>query len=198
MKITDWDRYWSLKSYKRKLIEILRRIYFLRVFTREIISIAKWDSLILEAGCGSGTYVRYLNHRGFRCLGIDLSQRSIEFARNKVDVHHLLIGDIKNLPFKSKVFDIVFNQGVMEHFSDDDFRYILKELSRVSNKVVIIVPSFLSLFRIYDPIKDDLHKRYFSKKDLLNILSLELQNAHARYMWETGFLSIVGRGESDA
>ncbi|MFH1888984.1 MAG: class I SAM-dependent methyltransferase [Candidatus Omnitrophota bacterium] len=194
--LNTWEEYWGRPSLKRNIIETLRRVYFTRVFAREVAFIAGKNARILEAGCGSGKYLGYLKKKGFECWGMDYSLNAIIKTRQEIEGRRLVIGDIKKLPFGNKEFELVYNQGVMEHFNKEDFMNILCEMKRIARKIVIIVPSKLSIFRIYDPIGDDPQKHFFSKRELFSLMSSILADVKIRYMWETGYLSLVGTGEA--
>jgi len=76
------------------------------------------------------------------------------------------------------------------------FIRVLRETSRVVTRVVIIVPSKLSLFRLFDPLNDSPERRLFSHRLFDSLLLEILVNIRMRFMAETGFLSIVGEGIS--
>ena len=54
-------------------------------FLRNIINQLKFkDGKILDVACGKGRHAKYFNKLGFEVIGIDLSQKSIEFAKKIV------------------------------------------------------------------------------------------------------------------
>ncbi len=193
--MTSWDGYWQSRSFKRRLIEFARRNYFARIFISKVTESLNAGSSVLEVGCGSGTYLGMLERRGYRCYGVDNSREAIGIARR--NCKNVQLADIFHLPFKNNSIDIIFNQGVMEHFSDEEFDRILKEFSRVSKRVCIIVPSNLSIWRIHDPIKDDEHKTFYSKKKLRDMLKRRYRHVRVSYLIRTGLLSICGQGRND-
>ena len=136
--VEEWDRYWKDKSIKKRMIEFVRRNYFSKIFISEILKNVQTSDSLLEAGCGSGTYLQMIQseNKDIFCVGIDNSKESVKIAIDKnVEI---VLGDIFNLPFKDKTFKVAFNQGVMEHFNDNEFRKILKELARVAENVLIL------------------------------------------------------------
>ncbi len=190
---SEWDAYWSRPSLKRRVIELARKYYFCRVVCSMVAKMA--GRTILEAGTGSGIYLRYLKAKGFTVYGIDLSIESVKKAKQQC--HNIVQGNIFQLPFKDNSIDIIFNQGVMEHFTDEEWNRILKEFSRVSKRLVVIVPGNLSLWRIYDPIGDDDEKRFISPQKLNDLLSRHYSHCSAYQVPLMGFLSVVGYGEKD-
>lgn len=190
----QWSSYWQSHSPKRRAIEFLRRAYFAPIFTELINNFAGRPSRILEAGCGSGTYLNVLSKYGHITAGIDNEPNAVRIARkNCGDVR---LADIKKLPFRKNSFDLIFNQGVMEHFSDAEFTAILRECARVAPKAAIIVPAATSPFRLYDLIGDDPDKRFFTKSEIRRLLQTAFSQVKADYLPQTGFLSLIGYGEN--
>jgi ubiquinone/menaquinone biosynthesis C-methylase UbiE len=82
-------------------------------------------SLVLEAGCGTGCQTLYLAARNphARFVSMDISQPSLEKARQKLSDHglanvDLLQGDIYDLRIPERHFDHVFVCFVLEHLED--------------------------------------------------------------------------------
>ena len=195
--MTDWEDYWKSKSLKRKAIEFAREKYFTKIFCDVIEKKAGKKASILEAGCGSGTYLRRLSAKGHNCHGVDNSKESVE--RAKVNCNNVFYGDIHNLSkqFDGKIFDVVFNQGVMEHFEDEEAEKIYEEMKKIAKKVMIFVPSNLSLFRLFDIFKEEDDKSFFSRKRLKKSMQKSFKNVEVKYIPGTFFLTLVGYAESD-
>ena len=82
------------------------------------------DFTVLEAGCGSGLISLELAMRRNlkRLVLLDIRRGMLNKARNnfykfKIDAEFVL-GDIQNLPFRDEPFDLVFNEGVIEHIDN--------------------------------------------------------------------------------
>lgn len=75
------------------------------------------DGLILEAGCGLGAWVRWMNEHGRTAVGVDRFPDVVRRARELgVDVRE---GDIANLrDFASGALAGYVSLGVIEHFED--------------------------------------------------------------------------------
>jgi ubiquinone/menaquinone biosynthesis C-methylase UbiE len=77
---------------------------------------------VLEIGAGMGAdYVRFLK-AGARAIGLDLSRRSVELARENAATNgvaaSLLNADAEALPFQDCAFDLVYSWGVLHHSPD--------------------------------------------------------------------------------
>lgn len=102
--------------------------------------------LILDAGCGPGTYGIILSQWGNSVLGIDISSEAIIEARDRVLNNNLgfvpMVGDIENLPFREAIFDICFCGYALHHFPN--INNVVVELTRVlkpGGKLVIAEPN---------------------------------------------------------
>ncbi|MGH9224104.1 MAG: class I SAM-dependent methyltransferase [Acidimicrobiales bacterium] len=65
---------------------------------------------ILELGCGGGQWSLFLAEAGARPVGIDLSERQLEAARDRMRTRYPLVhGNARRLPFADSSFDIVLS-----------------------------------------------------------------------------------------
>jgi len=120
------------------------------IYSRIIAILEKYiqpRSRILEAGCGSGFLVSYFQNKGHESVGLDIHEEPLAVAKIFFGVTNTVQGDIFNLPFKDRSFDVVWNEGVLEHFKIEVSIKAAKEMARVSKKFVIIdVPNRYSPF----------------------------------------------------
>lgn len=105
---------------------------------------------VLDVGCGSGTLLGLLKHRGFGVTGLDFSAEAAAIAKaeNGVDV---AVGTLEEAHFPAESFDVVTLFHVMEHVTNP--RLVLAQVSRVlkPNGVAILqVPNIESWqFKIF-------------------------------------------------
>jgi SAM-dependent methyltransferase len=102
---------------------------------------------VLEAGCGVGQWVRYLNQRGFRATGVEIVPETIDMALRHWPGLDLRVGDVANMPFPENSFDAALSLGVVEHWPEGPTAP-LKELRRVLRKggiALITVPCLNSI-----------------------------------------------------
>lgn len=113
------------------------------------------DKIILEAGCGTGRLCCLLARDlpGSQVTGIDVSENSIMAANRVKDFFHIpnvdfRQGDVFRIPFPDNSFDVVYNEGVIEHFSMDhtpNYVDAVREMARVAKKggaVIAAVPNW--------------------------------------------------------
>lgn len=103
---------------------------------------------VLMLGCGTGEEVNLLVEFGAsfsNLIGIDLSNKSIEIAKQTYPDVEFVVGDMNNLPFDSNNFDFVYSSLAM-HYSDNPLK-VYKEVYRV------LKPNGLFLFSVGHPLR---------------------------------------------
>jgi len=84
----------------------------------------------LDAGCGDGRYLAALEvELPARLAGVDISERILETARERVPRADLRQANLESLPFEDDEFDLVLSSQVIEHVVDRTAA--LRELARV-------------------------------------------------------------------
>lgn len=76
--------------------------------------------LLLDAGCGIGRLTDKLSNVCESVVGCDITpavDRAFKITKDKNNVH-IVQADLLNLPFKKKMFDIVWCDGVLPYVSD--------------------------------------------------------------------------------
>lgn len=85
---------------------------------------------VIEFGCGTGAFTKYLADYNLEIIGVDISEECISYAKkNEIKNTKFIVGDIEHLDFEDNSFDIVVASGVLHHFPD--FLEVLKEAYRV-------------------------------------------------------------------
>lgn len=95
---------------------------------------------VLDCGCGAGRFTRLAADRGAAVAGIDASSEMIEIAAERTPEGDFRVGDIEDLPWESKSFDVVTGFSAFQ-FADDKVQ-ALSEAGRVSrHAVAVVIPS---------------------------------------------------------
>ena len=99
-------------------------------------------TLVLDAGCGMGRYLRVVAEAGAAVVGLDLS-RAVEAARDLTrewpDVS-LVQGDLLRLPFAEGSFDHIYSLGVLDHTPDPRRAFLgLAKLLKPGGRIAIWV-----------------------------------------------------------
>jgi SAM-dependent methyltransferase len=114
-------------------------------------------SRVLDAGCGWGTTLGWLERKGYKVVGADISRRALQEldrpGRELVEVDLT-----KPLPDGIDLFDAVLALDVIEHLDDDRAAVArLGEMAKPGGVVVVSVPALPDLFTEFDEIQG--HRR---------------------------------------
>ena len=105
----------------------------------------------LEAGSGHGLTSLLIETEGCRRFLLDLEPSALHLAK-KIFAHQqqeafFAVGDLFSMPFEDRMFDVVFNSGVLEHFDYNERVAAVKEMVRTvrpGGAVVIGLPNHFS------------------------------------------------------
>jgi SAM-dependent methyltransferase len=87
-------------------------------------------------------WVRRLNDRGYRTVGLDYARESLLRSKRVAQDLPLVTGDLRLLPYPDATFDTYFSVGVIEHFRHGPLG-ILQEAYRVlkpGGNILVSVP----------------------------------------------------------
>ncbi|MBU2541483.1 MAG: methyltransferase domain-containing protein [Candidatus Omnitrophica bacterium] len=95
------------------------------------------NARILEVGCNIANQLLCLQKMGFKNLyGIEPQDYALRLSRKRTKNINILKGNIFDLPFKDKYFDIVFTSGVLIHINPKDIKKAISEIHRCSRKYI--------------------------------------------------------------
>ena len=152
-----WDGIWATRKRKRTESAGFRRVTAsLSVVTREFSGIG-W---VLDAGCGIGRFSKFFLDKGLKVICLDHSERALEMAKEftggraagyvKAD---LLSSSLTGV-LSGRKFDLVFTDGLLEHFVKEDRLRILSNLKSVLNDKGLmydVVPNRFSPWQLIRP-----------------------------------------------
>src|SRR3989338_6848197 len=122
---------------------------------REQVSLlleAKPTDSVLDVGCGTGLYSTLAKGR---YIGIDLNESYIKYARGRYKDKNKIffVGDVTKLRLNGEMFDNILYLAMLHHFSEEDNILILKTISYITRKKVLILdltlpdyPTFMQAF----------------------------------------------------
>jgi ubiquinone/menaquinone biosynthesis C-methylase UbiE len=175
--VHHWDKLWEKNLDEPPHVGMIK----------DLISIAKKNNItlknkkILEVGAGSGVDSLTLSKiTGCKSTCVDYSLESLSFMKKnfkQAGVKAAFIkADAQKLPFKDNSFDLVFSNGVMEHFKNPF--PMIEESKRVLKKegiLIIGVPQTYSFYTIKKQILMTFGKWFagwetqYSKSDMKKI-----------------------------
>jgi SAM-dependent methyltransferase len=108
---------------------------------------------VLEVGAGSGRDALALARAGAVAIVLDYSPASLELVQRQARAQGVAVAlvraDALAMPFRDGAIDVVFHQGLLEHFRDP--RPLLAENARVTargGRVVVDVPQTFHLYTL--------------------------------------------------
>jgi len=129
----------------------------------------KFDSKILDIGCGSGLMLNSLEGLG-QTFGLDMSDDAIKFSKE------IFNGEVKKgflpdqIPYPDNYFDLITALDVIEHIDEDiaslqSMRNLLSE----NGRAIITVPAYMFLWSKFDEMNE--HKRRYTLHELKDKLN---------------------------
>jgi SAM-dependent methyltransferase len=110
------DEWQAFHGFDQKEIDVLGNEYF-DIVTEKMLNSS---SAVLEVGCGSGRFLKFIVDRAGLIVGVDPSH-AIFAADNllgKNDKVTLVKASANDLPFQDESFDFVYSIGVLHHIPD--------------------------------------------------------------------------------
>ena len=102
----------------------------------KLISQFKDAENLLEVGCGTAHFTRWIDSQGLVCYGVDASSQMLHEAKKVWTNGRLLQSEGSRLPFKDKSMDIVMYVTSLEYMPDISAAFL--EAFRVAKKGIIL------------------------------------------------------------
>ena len=141
-----WDQRWAGENDSNK-VTIIGRLMF-RAKSRLLAEVVPGlgGKSIIDVGCALGYTLEALCATGIETVGIDVSQNAVKACKARgLPVQHR---DVKEVDER---FDIVFSDGMLEHFIN--FEPFVEEFCRISNRFVVLIQpnhqSFIGKTAVY-------------------------------------------------
>ncbi|MDD5031498.1 MAG: class I SAM-dependent methyltransferase [Patescibacteria group bacterium] len=113
--------------------------------------IGEGSGLILDLGCGSGSFFELLGKLGYRVVGLDSSSGMVELAAaeaRRLNNGLVIRGNALKLPFADSAFNALLAVGLLEYFpADEDFLEKIKKIMKPGAKIVITLRNALCFER---------------------------------------------------
>ena len=152
---TDWNRFWSKPDSQQ-----FGRVSWSKSRILNILEpYALAGKKALDAGCGSGFFSNYFCNQGMITVAADYSDGALQMARTlTAGKCRLLKVDFLNEQLADKLenrFDLIFSDGLLEHFSGDEQNTIIKNWASVlsdTGVMVTFVPNRFSPWELIRPL----------------------------------------------
>ena len=130
MTKSKYDRFHNKTSIQRKVISENNFTYILLLPI--INKYLKPNAKILDIGSGAGTLALYIASKGHDALGIEISQKAVESARESAKILGLNNISFEVMNFPNQIpdgkFDMIIFTEVIEHLKNDN-----KALNKISS-----------------------------------------------------------------
>jgi len=129
-------------------------------------------TLILEIGCGTGSYTRLIDRPG--CFALDIDINVIKIAKKYCTSSEFIVASALNLPFQEEIFDLICIWGVFEEIPEGSEKQVVVEVERTLTSNSVFVLSAYNdhiLSKILDPAYIFRGIRHYDLKRFLNLLS---------------------------
>ena len=144
---------------------------------QEFLSSLNRSMRILEVGANYGTQLVFLQRMGFKHLyGIELQSYAVEKSKSMTNNINLIQGNIFDIPFKDRYFDLVFTSGVLIHIHPEDINGAMDEIHRCTRRFIWGYEYFSKSYQdiLYRENKELLWKCNFSELYLKRFSDLKL------------------------
>jgi SAM-dependent methyltransferase len=142
-----WDRYWGDKPVVWDVYPAVSDL--LGEITRALPDLR--GRRVLEVGAGTGREAHTLAQRGATAVALDFSPEALRLSRQVSPGVRLVRGDALIAPFRPESFDLVYHQGLLEHFRDP--APLLAENRRVLRHDGLLLVDVPQAFHVYTILK---------------------------------------------
>ncbi|MDP8213495.1 MAG: class I SAM-dependent methyltransferase [Candidatus Zapsychrus exili] len=135
------------------------------------------DKKILDAGCGSGFFSKYFICSEAKTYSLDYSVEALEITKKITNNKTIILNnDLLSSDLREEIsdrFDIIFSDGLFEHFKKEDQDKILNNLINVLSTdgiIITFVPNVFSPWQILRPFfMPGIKEKPFTFKELINL-----------------------------
>ena len=130
---------------------------------------------VLDAGCGNGRDCKYINQKGFKVKGIDLSKEMLVIAKKMVPKVDFEVMDITNITYSDNSYDGFISNCSFFHIPVEELPKTLNSFSKIlkpNGKLLLILQEGLGEAMIEEPFRKGvyIYINYFSVKQISELL----------------------------
>ncbi len=154
----------NLRSFWRDKIISCIPFLFSGILRR---SLGKGRASILDIGCGTGEPLSFLSgQKGLYVVGVDTFEPYLKGGKQKKVYDDLILGDIRELPIRTKSFDTVLCLNVVEHLEKEEGKRLVKEMQEIAKtRVILLTPNGFIAKPAHNGNPCEIHKSAWSPKE---------------------------------
>ncbi|HPJ17016.1 MAG TPA: class I SAM-dependent methyltransferase [Candidatus Woesebacteria bacterium] len=169
----NWNSFWN----SNKQSQFTKISWSKKRIEEVLLKYIKKNCTVLDAGCGSGYFSNMFLKYNCQVYSLDYSKEAIDIAKKLTSGQaKYIIGDLLDEKFCDKYkgkFDLIFSDGLFEHFTEKDQIKILKNFIKMKSKrgvITTFVPNKFSFWEVIRPIfMPQIKEDPFTLKDLENL-----------------------------
>ncbi len=170
---SDWNHFWGRHQSQRfsKISWSKQRIL------NVLKPLCQSGSYALDAGCGSGFFAKFFCDQKMTVTALDYSENALQMAKEvTLGEAKLVAADMVNDVLSDRLvhrFDVIFTDGLFEHFSNTDQDKIMSNLFSVlkpDGYIVTFVPNLWSPWELIRPFfMPGIEEKPFILQGLINL-----------------------------
>lgn len=152
---------------------------------------------VLDVGCGGGFMVEAFARLGARASGLDISENSIAYARNRWPHYSFYCESLAAFRQRGLLYDFVFSSEVLEHVpGPDEFMQTLAAVTKLGGFVYVSAPdaghpAVPSAIETWSDICPPEHLQWFNAGNLALLFKQYGFKVHRRYKSKTPSHSVI-------
>lgn len=169
----DWNNFWGLEQTQKFTKVSWSKKRIMRILSKYVGGHKK----ALDAGCGSGFFSKYFCDQEMQTTSLDYSDEALKIATSMTNGRtQVLKRDLLSQDLSKEIddrFDLIFTDGLFEHFSSTDQDKIMQNFVRILSKegvIVTFVPNRWSPWELIRPFyMPGIEETPFTFKGLLDL-----------------------------
>lgn len=149
----EWDKIWSRNKNLINMMVNFGRKYYNKFFLRAIHPYMDNAIRFVELGCGTSTLIQAISPKVVQATGIDISGEALALSKKNCKTLtnvNFIRDNCTNLKTKPNQFDLVWSQGLIEHFDKPEI--LIQEhikICKPGKTIIISVPYKYSYMYIW-------------------------------------------------
>lgn len=143
-----WSKHYNINLLNSVVASIEKED--VQIWAKELLKLISDGKSVLEIGCGTGISTLWLAKNGRKAYALDYTDSSVELVKEaakrlKLDVDVKKADATKDLPYEKKQFEVIFQSGLLEHFSTEEQIKLLNSWKKYSKYMISMIPNKASL-----------------------------------------------------